>query len=128
MFGKDAMSDKELQKQVNRRLQRSGSQAGLNITVQSGTVTVTGKLRAESQRLTIVKALKSVNGVRQVIAQLQSPPKKQHQRDQPPVAKSALTQSEISDGDTASRPILGNQDGSSTVQPTVSDSAARCAE
>lgn len=84
MFGKDASSDKELQKMVNRRLQRSGSQAGIAAHVQHGTVTVTGKLRVEDQRITIIKALRGVNGVRQVVDQLQAPPKKQPQREQQP--------------------------------------------
>jgi hypothetical protein len=76
MFSNDASADKELHKMVMRRLQRSGSLAGLNTVVQRGSVTVTGKLQQESQRLTVIKALRSVAGVRNVIDQLQSPPKK----------------------------------------------------
>jgi hypothetical protein len=92
MFGQNATSDKELLKNVNRRLQRSGSQAGITASVQNGTVTISGKLRAEDQRLTIVRALRSVNGVRNVIDQLQAPPKKQLQRYQPtsPAASAAV--------------------------------------
>lgn len=77
MFGGNDTSDKALQKSVARRLLRSGAGAtGLTITVQGGTVNVSGKLHNESQRLTVIKALKSVSGVRSVVDQLQSPPKK----------------------------------------------------
>lgn len=92
MFGQNATSDKELLKNVNRRLQRSGSQSGITASVQNGTVSISGKLRTEDQRLTILKAIRSVNGVRNVIDQLQSPPKKQVQRYEPtrPVASAAV--------------------------------------
>jgi osmotically-inducible protein OsmY len=76
MFGSDATSDKTLQKAVNKRLQRSGAgaQSGLIATVLHGNVTLTGKLRYASQRLSIVKALRGVSGVRQVNDQMQLPP------------------------------------------------------
>jgi osmotically-inducible protein OsmY len=114
MFGKDNASDKELQKLVNRRLQRSGSQAGIVATVQRGTVTVTGKLRVDDQRLTIVKALRGVNGVRQVIDQLQAPPKKQPQRYQPPISTSSVASTLSGDEDALPQPLLSNQDGVSS--------------
>jgi osmotically-inducible protein OsmY len=79
MFGSnDAGADKALQKLVNRRLERSGAgtQSGLTALVQRGSVTLSGKLHYEAQRLSIVKALRGVSGVRNVIDQLQSPPKK----------------------------------------------------
>jgi hypothetical protein len=79
MFGNDAASDKALHKMVMRRLQRSGSQGGLNAVVQRGSVTITGKLQHEDQRLTVIRALRSVSGVRNVIDQLQAPPKKQRE-------------------------------------------------
>ena len=83
MFGVNDTTDKSLQKSVARRLERSGagSQSGLTATVQRGTVTLTGKLKYENQRLPILKAIRGVAGVRQVIDQLQSPPKV---RRQPP--------------------------------------------
>lgn len=109
MSGHDATSDKELQKMVNRRLQRSGSQAGVVATVQRGTVTITGKLRTEDQRITIVRALRSVNGVRQVIDQLQSPPKREPQRYEP--ARPVPTATSLGPGDAANH--VG-QDGAST--------------
>jgi osmotically-inducible protein OsmY len=77
MFGGNDTSDKALQKSVARRLERSGAGAtGLTITVQRGSVNVSGKLHHESQRLTIIKALRGVSGVRSVVDQLRSPPQK----------------------------------------------------
>ena len=84
MFGGNETSDKALQKAVNRRLERSGAgtRSGLAAIVQRGSVTLTGKLRYESQRLSIVKALRGVSGVRNVVDQLQSPPKVKPQSPQ----------------------------------------------
>ena len=81
MFGGNHNSDKALQKLVNRRLDRlgAGTQSGLAAIVQHGSVTLAGKLKYENQRLSIVKALRGVSGVRQVLDQLQSPPKKRTQ-------------------------------------------------
>jgi osmotically-inducible protein OsmY len=77
MFGRNEVSDKDLLKNVNRRLDRTGTGSHSRITalVRRGTVTLSGKLQYEIQRTRIVKAVKSVAGVRQVIDQLQSPPK-----------------------------------------------------
>jgi osmotically-inducible protein OsmY len=98
MFGNDAATDKALHKMVMRRLQRSGSQGGLNAVVQRGSVTITGKLQHESQRLVVIKALRSVSGVRNVIDQLQSPPKKKpeisQQRPSQPAAEPIADTSE----------------------------------
>lgn len=84
MFGGNETSDKALQKAVNRRLERAGagSRSRLAVSIQRGSVTVTGKLQYENQRLSIVKALRGVSGVRQVIDQLQSPPKLKPQSPQ----------------------------------------------
>ena len=77
MFGGNEVSDKALLKSVHRRLERTGtgSQSRLTASVQRGTVTLSGKLQYENQRLPIVKSVRGVSGVRQVIDQLQSPPK-----------------------------------------------------
>ncbi|HEX4412582.1 MAG TPA: BON domain-containing protein [Lacipirellulaceae bacterium] len=75
MFGRNEVDDKALQKTVTQRLQRASSQAGLSASVQNGSVTLTGKLHFENQRTPIVKAMRSVAGVRNVIDQLVSPPK-----------------------------------------------------
>jgi hypothetical protein len=75
MFGRNDNNDKALQKSVTQRLQRASSQAGLSATVQNGSVTLTGKLHFENQRSPIVKAMRSVAGIRSVIDQMVSPPK-----------------------------------------------------
>ena len=79
MFGRNEVSDKALLSSVNRRLDRTGtgSQAKITAAVQRGIVTLTGKVQYENQRNLLVKAVTSVAGVRQVIDQLQSPPKRQ---------------------------------------------------
>lgn len=74
MIGRNAVSDKQLLKSVNQRLSRTGSQSNVKAIVRQGVVTLTGKLRYANQRLPIVKAAKSVAGVRQVLDQLQAPP------------------------------------------------------
>ena len=76
MFGGNANSDKELQKSVERRLQRSGGGAGLRAMVMGGSVTISGNLQYESQRIPLMKALRGVAGVRNVLDQLKAPPKK----------------------------------------------------
>lgn len=85
MFGRNQIPDKDLLKTVNRRLDRtgSGSQSKITASVRSGTVTLTGKLQYERQRSPIVKAVSSVAGVRQVLDQLQTPPKTRPQQPQP---------------------------------------------
>jgi osmotically-inducible protein OsmY len=75
MFGGNDTSDKALLKTVNRRLQRTGAQSRLTAAVLRGTVTLTGKLQYENQRLPIMKAIRGVSGVRNVVDQLQAPPK-----------------------------------------------------
>jgi osmotically-inducible protein OsmY len=77
MFGRNEVSDKELLKTVNRRLDRagSGSQSKITASVRRGTVTLSGKLRYDNQRSPIVKAVQAVAGVRHVIDQLQTAPK-----------------------------------------------------
>lgn len=75
MFGRNDNNDKALQKTVTQRLQRASSQAGLTAFVQNGSVTLTGKLHFENQRQPIVKAMRGIAGIRNVIDQLVSPPK-----------------------------------------------------
>jgi hypothetical protein len=90
MFGRNENNDKALQKSVTQKLLRASSQAGLSASVQNGSVTLTGKLHFENQRSPIVKAMRSVAGIRGVIDQMVSPPKvrPQHQENnyRPPVA------------------------------------------
>lgn len=77
MFGGNDNSDKALQKLVDRRLQRTGSGvSGLKAVVTRGSVTLSGNLKYESQRIPLMKALRGVAGVRGVMDQLQAPPKR----------------------------------------------------
>ena len=76
MGGKNPAADKALQKLVDRRLQQSGgSQLGLKAVVVNGSVTVVGKLKYDNQRMALTKALRGVPGVRNLVDQMQSPPK-----------------------------------------------------
>ncbi|QDU58001.1 BON domain-containing protein [Aeoliella mucimassa] len=77
MFGKNQVSDKELHKTVTKRIERSGATSQMKVlaTVRSGNVTLSGKLQYEKQRRPILKVVQAIAGVRQVIDQLQSPPK-----------------------------------------------------
>jgi osmotically-inducible protein OsmY len=76
MFGGNANSDKALQKLVDRRLQRSGAGAsGLRAVVMNGSVTLSGNLKYENQRIPLMKAMRGVAGVRNVLDQLHAPPK-----------------------------------------------------
>jgi osmotically-inducible protein OsmY len=75
MFGGNDNSDKALQKLVDRKLQRSGGVAGLKAVVMRGSVTLSGNLKYESQRIPLMKALRGVSGVRNVQDQLKAPPK-----------------------------------------------------
>ena len=79
MFGRNEVPDRTLLKTVNRRLDRTGtgSQSKVTAAAQRGTVTLTGKLQYEHQRNPILKAIRSLAGVRQLIDQLQSPPKRE---------------------------------------------------
>lgn len=78
MFGGgNANSDKALQKLVDRRLQRSGGgSSGMRAVVMQGSVTLTGNLKYENQRMPLLKALRGVSGVRSVLDQLKATPKK----------------------------------------------------
>ena len=75
MLGKNEVSDKELLKTVNRKLDRAGggSQSRVAASVQRGTVTLSGKIQYENLRTPIVKAASGISGVRNVIDQLVGP-------------------------------------------------------
>jgi osmotically-inducible protein OsmY len=76
MFGKNPAADKALQKLVDRRLQQSGgSQLGLKAVVANGCVTMTGKLKFDNQRIPLMKSVRGVPGVKNLVDQVQSPPK-----------------------------------------------------
>jgi osmotically-inducible protein OsmY len=76
MFGKNPAADKALQKLIDRRLQQSGgSQLGLKAVVVNGSVTITGKLKFDNQRIPLMKSMRGVPGVKNLVDQVQSPPK-----------------------------------------------------
>src|SRR5215210_4934561 len=76
MGGKNPAADKALQKLIDRRLQQSGgSQLGIKAVVVNGSVTLVGKLKYDNQRIPLMKSLRGVPGVRNILDQLQSPPK-----------------------------------------------------
>jgi hypothetical protein len=76
MFGKNPAADKALQKLVDRRLQQSGgSQLGLKAVVVNGAVTITGKLKFDNQRIPLMKSMRGVPGVKNLVDQVQGPPK-----------------------------------------------------
>src|SRR3954464_11568233 len=76
MGGKNPAADKALQKLVDRRLQQSGgAQLGLKAVVVNGSVTLVGKLKYDTQRIPLMKAMRGVPGVRNILDQLRSPPK-----------------------------------------------------
>ncbi len=74
MFG-NQVSDKELTKDINKRLVRVGAPTKVMATVSRGLITLTGQLKYENQRKQIVKAVRGSTGAQQVIDHLQSPPK-----------------------------------------------------
>jgi hypothetical protein len=78
MFGKDQISDKDLLKQINQRMGRTGtgSQSKINVSVRQGNVTLSGTLQHAIQRDPILKAVARVAGVRRVIDQMQHTAKK----------------------------------------------------
>jgi osmotically-inducible protein OsmY len=76
MLGGNVNSDKALQKLVDRRMQRSGGGGGIRAVVLNGSVTLTGNLNYENQRLPLVKALRGVAGLRGVVDQLSTAAKK----------------------------------------------------
>jgi osmotically-inducible protein OsmY len=69
MLGRNDVPDKALQQTVNRRLDRTGtgSRSRVSATVQRGTVTLSGTLQYENQRSPIVKAIRNIAGVQNVI-------------------------------------------------------------
>ncbi len=72
MFGSQ-VPDKDLQKNVNRQLERGGlgSQCRIHATVKNGSVTLTGTLKYEAQRRPILKSIQGIAGVQRVNDQLQ---------------------------------------------------------
>ncbi|HEX3601150.1 MAG TPA: BON domain-containing protein [Lacipirellulaceae bacterium] len=123
MIGRNENNDKALQKSVTQRLQRASSQAGLSATVQNGSVTLTGKLHFENQRSPIVKAMRSVAGIRSVIDQMVSPPKVRPMHQQNNYRPPAAT---VSDPDVAvaAEPLAIFDPDAQSLAPEISDPPA----
>ena len=85
MFGKNQVTDRDLLKQINQRLARTGtgSQSKVNVMVQQGNVTLSGTLQHAIQRSPIVKAVSRVTGVRRVVDQMTHTVKKATRSDAP---------------------------------------------
>ena len=78
-FGDD-IPDKTILNNVNKKLVQAGggSQSKITVTVRNGNVTLTGTLRFELHRRSIVKSAGSVDGVRRVFDNLKVEPPKKH--------------------------------------------------
>ena len=78
MFGRNQVTDRDLLKNINQRLARTGtsSSSKVNVVVQQGNVTLTGTLQHAIQRDPILKAVARVTGVRRVNDQMQHVAKK----------------------------------------------------
>ncbi|QDU77719.1 BON domain protein [Bremerella volcania] len=76
MFG-NQVSDKDLQRKVDRTMERTGvnSQAKVKARVVNGTVELSGALQYENQRRPILKVIRSIQGVQRVNDLMACPPK-----------------------------------------------------
>lgn len=72
----EQVPDRTLLKKVNQKLSRTGmgGQCRVAATIRNGVITLTGQLQFETQRRPVVRAATQVEGVRQVIDQLQIKP------------------------------------------------------
>jgi hypothetical protein len=72
VFGKNAVSDRDLLKTISQRIARTGtaSSSKVNVMVQGGTVTLSGSLQYAIQRNPIFRAVENIPGVRRVVDQL----------------------------------------------------------
>ena len=71
MFAKNEVTDKELLRTITQRIARSGSsQSKISAAVQRGTVTLSGTLFAETQRMQIMRVAGQISGVRTVVDQM----------------------------------------------------------
>jgi osmotically-inducible protein OsmY len=74
-FG-NAIPDKTLLRDVNRKLLRAGTQTKVTASVSGGCLTLTGLLQNEIQRRPILRAVNQVSGIRRVVDQMTMRPKK----------------------------------------------------
>lgn len=68
-FG-NQVPDRNLLREVNKKLMRTGTQTKVTVSVRGGCVTLTGALQYEHQRRTLIRAATQVSGVRQVLDQM----------------------------------------------------------
>jgi osmotically-inducible protein OsmY len=66
----NAIPDKTLLKDVNKKLLRAGTQTKITASVRGGCLTLTGTLQYEVQRRPVMRAVNQVSGIRQVIDQM----------------------------------------------------------
>ena len=66
----NAIPDKTLLRDVNKKLLRAGTQTKVTASVNGGCLTLTGTLQYEIQRRPILRAVNQVSGVRRVVDQM----------------------------------------------------------
>lgn len=76
----DRVPDKTIERKVNQRLTRAGlgSQSKVKVVVRNGQVTMSGTLQYETQRRSVLNSARGVQGVRNVVDQIQATPKKKN--------------------------------------------------
>ena len=76
----DRVPDKAIERKVNQRLGRAGlgSQSKVTAVVRNGQVTISGTLQYDTQRRSVLNSARGVQGVRNVVDQLQTIPKKKN--------------------------------------------------
>lgn len=77
MLHKQVVPDKVLLNKVNQRLARAALGAGcsVRVSVSNGQVTLSGTIQRDLQRRPALRAAQGIDGVRQVVDQLQVAPK-----------------------------------------------------
>ena len=66
----NAIPDKTLLRDVNKKLLRAGTQTKVTASVSGGYLTLTGTLQFEIQRRPILRAVNQVSGIRRVADQM----------------------------------------------------------
>lgn len=72
----NAIPDKTLLRDVQKKLLRAGTQTKVTANVSGGRLTLTGTLQFEIQRRPILRAVNQVAGIRGVVDQMTMKPKK----------------------------------------------------
>lgn len=76
----DRVPDKTIERKVTQRLGRAGlgAQSRVTVAVRNGQVTISGTLQYDTQRRSVLNSARGVQGVRNVVDQLQAAPKKKN--------------------------------------------------